>query len=96
MSKALTFKYNHLIHFENKKNSMYHQLINWISGEFDLNLKDDSKGLKVFIPNGLIYVKEKSDKANITIEVKSNSLKKSEELTNRVNSLFSRLEKLYS
>lgn len=95
MSRTLGFKYNNLINFENKKNSMYHQFINWVAGEFDLYLKDDSKGLKVFIPNGLIVVKEKSEKSNITIEVKSNSLKKSEELTNKLNNLFARLEKLY-
>lgn len=29
----------------------YHQFVNWVRGEFDLFLQDNSSGLKIYVPN---------------------------------------------
>jgi hypothetical protein len=34
----------------------YNQFVNWLSGEFDLCLMEESDGLKVHYPNGLFSV----------------------------------------
>ncbi|OBQ54234.1 hypothetical protein JJL45_09910 [Tamlana sp. s12] len=36
--------------------SMYNRFLNWISGEFELFLQDDSNGLKVYFPSGCLSV----------------------------------------
>jgi len=97
MAAVTEFNYNNLIEFENKKISAYHQFVNWVSGEFDLFLKDDSDGLKVYFPNGLVWIRSEieSQKSTILVEIKSNSSKKGEKLTNELTNLFIRMENLY-
>lgn len=37
--------------------SMYKRFLNWMSGEFELYLQDDSNGLKVYFPSGCLTVR---------------------------------------
>ena len=56
---------------------LYKKFINWVVGDFDLYLKtNDSKGLKVYFPNGWFSIGSFIDKeeiVNIEIKVRSRS-----------------------
>jgi sRNA-binding regulator protein Hfq len=38
-------------------NTYYKKLINWLSGEFNLYLQEESEDLKVYFPNGWFLIK---------------------------------------
>ena len=59
-----------------KTYSIYEKLINWVTGEFDLFLKNESEILKVYFPNGWFSIRNFKDENNqerieIVIEGKS-------------------------
>ena len=59
-----------------KINYIYDRLINWVTGEFDLYLKNESEILKVYFPNGWFSIrsfKDENDKEHIEIKVESKS-----------------------
>ena len=39
-------------------NKRYYTFINWVSGEFDLYLQDESNGLHVYFPEGKFHITE--------------------------------------
>lgn len=45
---------------------VYYKFVNWVLGEFDLYLQDNSTGLKVYYPNGWLSIKNNT---NLTIEI---------------------------
>ncbi|AUS06561.1 hypothetical protein [Pseudotamlana carrageenivorans] len=50
--------------------SMYHRFLNWMSGEFELYLQDDSNGLKVYFPSGCLSVRLiQSIRADVYFEI---------------------------
>ncbi|WP_308991346.1 hypothetical protein QLS71_001270 [Mariniflexile litorale] len=49
----------------------YFKFINWVAGEFDLFLQDDSDGLKIYYPSGRLNIKSIDNKLQITIMSKS-------------------------
>ena len=55
-----------------KKSWTYNKFINWVNGEFDLQLKtNDSRELKVYFPNGVFSIKALNvEENNLDIEIK--------------------------
>jgi DNA mismatch repair ATPase MutS len=54
-----------------KTNGFYERLINWVTGEFDLYLKNESEILKVYFPNGWFSIRNFKDEKNQNlIEIK--------------------------
>ncbi|MFI0430566.1 hypothetical protein [Mariniflexile sp. HMF6888] len=49
---------------EDKK--VYYKFVNWLLGEFDLYLQENSTGLKVYYPGGWLSIKNTTD---FTIEI---------------------------
>lgn len=59
-----------------KTNAVYERLINWVTGEFDLYLKNESEILKVYFPNGWFSIrnfKGEDNKELIEIKVEGKS-----------------------
>tara|TARA_R110002096_G_scaffold142226_1_gene297394 strand:- start:156 stop:548 length:393 start_codon:yes stop_codon:yes gene_type:complete len=59
-----------------KTNGIYERLINWVIGEFDLYLKNESEILKVYFPNGWFSIrnfKDENNKELIEIKVEGKS-----------------------
>ncbi len=74
----------------------YHKFINWVSGEFDLYLQDESNGLHVFFPEGKFHIK--SDTENDTpviaeIHLKSKVLQKGIDMIDEIMSVYNLLAK---
>ena len=85
----------------NKKiffNSMdtYHTFINWISGEFDLHLQEETGGLTIFFPEGKFQIKNKIDKERIIAEInlQSKVLEKGQLIFNKIMSVYNHLSKI--
>ena len=54
-----------------KIKGVYERLINWVSGEFDPYLKNESENLKVYFPNGWFSISNiKDENSNEFIEIK--------------------------
>lgn len=47
----------------------YHTFVNWVSGEFDLYLQDETNGLQVYFPEGEFHIKNEVDNGNIIAEI---------------------------
>jgi hypothetical protein len=47
----------------------YYTFINWVSGEFDLYLQDESDGLYVYFPEGKFHIKNNIDNGNVIAEI---------------------------
>jgi len=45
---------------------VYYKFVNWLLGEFDLYLQENSTGLKIYYPNGWLSVKNKT---GLTMEI---------------------------
>ncbi|GAA4954440.1 hypothetical protein GCM10023314_30110 [Algibacter agarivorans] len=59
-----------------KTNGVYERFVNWVTGEFDLNLKHESEILKVYFPNGwfsIVSHKNENEQEVIKINVKGKS-----------------------
>lgn len=74
MNSFLETSYKAPFHKLNKKtlfNSKvkYNTFLNWISGEFDLFLQDESNGLKIFFPEGKFHIKNNIDQGKIIAEI---------------------------
>ncbi|PKQ44409.1 hypothetical protein [Confluentibacter flavum] len=49
---------------------LYQKFINWVSGEFDLYLQEESMGLKVYYPNGwFAFEKKNKHTSNFSVEI---------------------------
>ncbi|QTD37652.1 hypothetical protein JL193_16545 [Polaribacter batillariae] len=49
---------------------IYERFVNWVIGEFDLFLKNESKKLEVYFPNGQFYIGNfEDDKNELNIKI---------------------------
>ena len=84
-------------HFHLKKvetikiKGIYERLINWVSGEFDLYLKNESDILKVYFPNGWFSIrnfKDKNNKELIEVKVEGKSRIACQKMMNQLESIY--------
>ena len=87
-------------HQLNKKTSFnstnkYHQFINWISGEFDLYLQDESNGLHVYFPEGKFHIINDFDNGNVIAEIniESKILENGQLIFNKIMAVYTLLSK---
>ena len=68
----------------------YNQFLNWISGEFDLFLQDETNGLQVYFPEGnfLIKVSIENESVLAHINLSTNAEKKGEDILNKIMSVY--------
>ncbi|WP_430410432.1 hypothetical protein [Kordia sp.] len=75
----------------------YDKFLNWVSGEFDLYLQDESNGLHVFFPEGTFHIKNGDEKGNtVTAEIhlKSKVLQKGIDMIDEIMSVYNLLAKI--
>jgi hypothetical protein len=104
MENDIIISYNKPYHQLIKKESftnifLYNKFLNWVTGEFDLFLQDESNNLKIFFPNAQLHIKkitQSSDPIIIEIYIKTNVLNYGFELINKISSLRNNLVKVYS
>ena len=75
----------------------YHKFINWVSGEFDLYLQDESNGLHVFFPEGKFHIKNGNEKDNAVvaeIHIESKVLQKGIDMIEEIMSVYYLLAKI--
>jgi hypothetical protein len=75
----------------------FDQFINWLKGEFDLCLMEDSDGLKVYYPSGFFWVKLSSKNENnfsIELNIKSKTLKSASQISSKIEAIFIHLKSI--
>ena len=87
-------------HQLNKKASFnstnkYHQFLNWVSGEFDLYLQDESNGLQVYFPEGNFHIKNEGDNGNIiaAINLQSKIIENGQLIFDKIMSVYHLISK---
>jgi hypothetical protein len=100
MNSDVETSFNAPYHQLNKKaffNSTYryHTFLNWISGEFDLYLQDESNGLHVYFPEGKFHIKNDIDNGNIVakITLESKILENGQSIFNKIMDVYQLLSK---
>lgn len=76
----------------------FNQFVNWLEGEFDLFLMEESDGLKVYFPNGFFWVTLFSDNEKyLSIEIKiiSTNLKTTNQMALKIDTLYNQLKKVF-
>lgn len=73
--------------------AIYSKFINWIVGEFDLNLMKEENGLKVYFPSGCFSIRNFSDEASICLEIKVEGKSRTacETIIKRIQVVYNRL-----
>jgi hypothetical protein len=74
--------------------SSYNKFINWVSGEFDLQLQDELNGLQIFFPNGKLNInKTTCTDNNIVAEInfESNIQHQGNEIINQIMAIYNQL-----
>lgn len=73
-----------------KSKNRYHTFLNWISGEFDLYLQDETNGLQVYFPEGKFHIINIIENGNIAAEInlKSKNLEKGQLIFNKIVSIY--------
>jgi hypothetical protein len=77
-----------------KTNGVYEKLINWVTGEFDLYLKNESETLKVYFPNGWFSIrnfKNENDKEFIEIKVEAKSKIACQQMMKQLEHIYNRV-----
>ena len=75
-----------------KTKGLYERVINWVSGEFDLYLKNESEILKVYFPNGwftIRNIKDENSNEFIEIIVEGKSRIACQNMMNQLESIYS-------
>ncbi|CAI8401039.1 MAG: Uncharacterised protein [Polaribacter sejongensis] len=100
MNSFFETSYDRPYHLLNKNlffNSMdtYHTFINWIRGEFDLHLQEETSGLTIFFPEGKFHLKNKIDKEAIIAEIylESKVLRNGQLIFTKIMSVYNHLLK---
>jgi hypothetical protein len=93
MNSAL-FQYKKEASFTSSKN--YNQFLNWVSGEFDLLLQDDTDGLTIYFPAGNFIINDSQEEENIVAHISLNTKveKKGEDILEKIMSLYDLLLKI--
>lgn len=87
-------KYSHfkLTQIEPIKNiGVYNMFINWVIGEFDLYLKNESEQLKIYYPNGWFKIRkinENEDGIHIEIMVEGKSKTGCNKIMDQVQTIY--------
>lgn len=74
----------------------YRKFINWIIGEFDLNLKEESDNLQVFFPNEQLTISKyflTNEMISAEIKVKSRTIHNGFSLMEKVECIYRNLKK---
>ena len=74
-----------------KSNVVFERLINWVTGEFDLYLKNESEILEVYLPNGWFSIrnfKNENNKEVIEIRVEGKSRIACQKVMNQLEFIF--------
>ena len=76
-------------------NKKYNTFLNWVSGEFDLYLQDESNGLYVYFPEGKFHIKNNTDNGDVVAEInlESKILEKGQVIFNKIMSVYTLLSK---
>ncbi|MFI1744253.1 hypothetical protein [Thalassobellus sediminis] len=75
---------------------IYFKFINWVSGEFDLFLQDESEGLKVHYPNGWLsikYINKYKTDNNLQITIMGKSKDICEKINIQLDSIYNQINK---
>ncbi|MFI1772032.1 hypothetical protein [Thalassobellus citreus] len=78
---------------------IYLKFINWVAGEFDLFLQDESEGLKVYYPNGWLSIKSDiklKTEMNLQITIVNKSKVVCEKTNTKLDSIYNHIYKNYS
>jgi hypothetical protein len=78
---------------------LYNQFLNWLKGEFDLYLMEESDGLKIYFPTGFFWVTLSSDNEkdfSIEIEIISKTPKTTDQMVFRIDTLYNHLNKVFN
>lgn len=70
---------------------IYERLINWVSGEFDLYLQNESDSLKVYFPNGSFSIRNVKGEKNqelIEIKVEGKSRKACQKMMDKLEDIY--------
>lgn len=80
--------------FNSLKN--YSQFLNWVSGEFDLFLQEETNGLQVYFPEGSFFIKASTEDKNIVahIHLSSKVEKTGNDILEKIMSLHTLLLKI--
>jgi hypothetical protein len=77
---------------------IYHKLINWVSGEFDTYLQDESSGLIIYYPNGWLNINcniQHKNKIIVEFKVNSKSKKSCQNMFIQLEYIYNHLCKIY-
>jgi hypothetical protein len=95
MNISFTTPYHHVIRKASFTSAIhYNKFLNWISGEFDLFLQDESNGLQVFFPNGKFNIKNIKKTTNsiiAEINIECKVLQNGVDLDHQIMSVYNRL-----
>lgn len=90
--------YNFILTEKMKSIDVYHKLLNWIKGEFDLYQMEEFEGLKVYYPNGCFTIKnisQSNEIINIEVFVKCKSKINGLKIAQKIESTYSHLVAIY-
>ncbi|WP_299549288.1 hypothetical protein [Seonamhaeicola sp.] len=76
---------------------VYRKFLNWVSGEFDLNLQDGSDTLKIFFPNERLSITKSNvsdHRISAEIVVKSRVIHDGFKLMNKIEAIYQNLIKM--
>ena len=91
--------YYKLIHKESVGNlEMYLKLINWVSGEFDVYLQDESSSLVIYYPSGWLSIKcnlQRETKIIVEFTVISKSKKSCQNMFIQLAIIYNHMRNIY-
>lgn len=104
MSDKMKISFNRPYHIFTEQKSFsnintYKKFLNWVSGEFDLNLQDESDTLKVFFPTKRLTIKRKQSNSDIIlfeINIESRVIHDGFKLKEKIEMIYQNLSKMVS
>ena len=100
MKSFVETSYNAPFYQLNKKaffdtKNKYNTFLNWISGEFDLFLQDESNGLSIFFPDGKFHIKNKTNlnKVIAYINLESRTIDRGQEIFDKIMNVYNLISK---
>ncbi len=77
--------------------TIYNKFINWVAGEYDLNLMNEEDGLKVYFPSGWFSIRSfnNDSKINLEIKVEGKSKKICDKITDELLNVHNRVSNYF-
>ena len=102
MSDKMKISFNRPYHTFTERKSFsnintYKKFLNWVSGEFDLNLQDESDTLKIFFPTKRLTIKRKpiyNDNIEAEINIESRIIHEGFKLKEKLETIYQNLIKM--